>query len=71
MNVIMPIAMCSIHDDEELRQSSARTARRGLSVLTTIVGEHPSVKSNAEAILDVAMDNMKGDKKDSTLLEVS
>ena len=71
MNVVMPTAMSTIHDEEELRQSSSRTATRGLSVLTAIAGEDPSVKSNAEAILNVAMDRKEENPVDSTLVEVS
>mmetsp|Transcript_30682 Transcript_30682/g.73618 ORF Transcript_30682/g.73618 Transcript_30682/m.73618 type:complete len:152 (+) Transcript_30682:373-828(+) len=68
MNVIMPTAMSTMHNEEELRKSSAKTAKRGLSVLATMAGEHPSVKSNAEAILDVAVGNKREDG-DSTPIE--
>ena len=70
MNVVMPTAMSTMHNEDELRQSSVQTAKRGLSILATMAGEHQSVKSNAEAILKVALDN-KGDDIDSTLVEVS
>ncbi|KAL3940917.1 MAG: hypothetical protein SGBAC_004630 [Bacillariaceae sp.] len=69
MNVIMPTAMSTLHSEEELRQSSAQTAKRGLAVLATMASEHPSVKSNAEAILDVAMGNNGGEDKDASLIE--
>lgn len=70
MNVIMPTAMSTMHNEEEMRQSSAQTAKRGISVLETMVGEHPSVKSNAEAILSVATNKDGEDEdEDSALIE--
>lgn len=69
MNVVMPTAMSTMHNEEELRESSAQTAKRGLSVLETIAAEHDSVKSNAEAILCVAT-GKEADGIDYSLLEV-
>lgn len=54
MNVIMPTAMTTMHQEEELRRSSSRTAHRGLCVLEALVGQHSSVEDNAKAILHVA-----------------
>ncbi|CAJ1934158.1 unnamed protein product [Cylindrotheca closterium] len=68
MNVIMPTAMSTMHNEEDLRQSSVQTAKRGLSILATMTGEHQSVKSNAKAILNVALDS-KGEDIDSKLIE--
>eukprot|EP00980_Cylindrotheca_fusiformis_P007849 scaffold1669_cov129-Cylindrotheca_fusiformis.AAC.60 len=54
MNVIMPTAMKTMHQDDELRQSSSRTARRAFCVLQALAGKHPSVENNAKAVQVVA-----------------
>ena len=66
MNVIMPTAMSTMHEQEELRQSSASTAERGLCVLKTLTGQNPLVEDNARAILAVAT----GEERESAPLSL-
>ena len=54
MNVIMPTAMVSMHEDEELSQSSAHTAKRGVRVLKALM-DRPGMKDQCQAIYDVAV----------------
>jgi hypothetical protein len=67
MNVLMPTAMSTMHEQEELRQSSARTAKRGLCVLKSLTGQNTLVKDNAQAILATATDEKV---EESTLTQV-
>jgi hypothetical protein len=68
MNVIMPTAMSTMHQEKELRQSSSRTAKRGLCVLEALAGQQNSVKENAKAILDVASDQSEEESDASPAL---
>jgi len=71
MNVVMPTAMSTMHETEELQQSSALTAERGLSVLEALAGEHHLVEDNARAILAAAAtatDQGKDDDNSSSSL---
>jgi len=58
MNVIMPTAMVTMHEDPELSASSARTAERGAKVLGALLETNEShaavVRNNCAAILAVA-----------------
>lgn len=71
MNVIMPTAMITMHEDEELSAGSARTAKRGIRILRTLK-DYPAVVNNAKAILAVATDSEDKDEGlDASLMEVS
>ena len=52
MNVIMPTAMSSIHQDPELRECAAKTANEGTKILRLLKG-NGDVVENCKAILDV------------------
>jgi hypothetical protein len=55
MNVVMPVAMTTMHTDPELAVSSAKTAERGIRVLQALK-DIPEVLWNVQAILAVATD---------------
>ena len=74
MNVIMPTAMITMHQDPEQSANSARTSRRGLQLLqamlsmknTTSKGgkmdvTNSLIRSHCEAILKVATTTPRGD----------
>ena len=52
MNVIMPTAMTSIHQDPELKECAAKTASNGKKILRLLKG-NDDVVSNCKAILSV------------------
>ena len=63
MNVIMPTAMVTMHQSDELSESSARTSERGIRIVKALIQfeneenkaeNSNSVKSNVQAILKVA-----------------
>jgi hypothetical protein len=54
MNVIMPTAMVSMHESQELAAQSMKTAARAIEVLAALKAR-PSVEAQCEAILSVAM----------------
>lgn len=54
MNVIMPTAMISMHQDPEQSASSARTAERGLTVLNSVQQYNAAFAKNLSAIRQVA-----------------
>jgi hypothetical protein len=56
MNVIMPVAMTTMHEDPELAANSAKTGERGLRVLQAL-SDISDVTANARAILAVAADD--------------
>ena len=57
MNVIMPTAMSTMHEEESLRQNSSRTAKRGIIILKYLAKLYPEyVKSNCDAIMAAARD---------------
>ena len=62
MNVIMPTAMVTMHQSDELSESSARTSERGIRIVKALIQfeneenkaeNSNSVKSNVQAILKV------------------
>jgi hypothetical protein len=53
MNVIMPTAMVTMHQDAEMSANSAKTAERGVRMLRALK-DLPEVRENAQAILTVA-----------------
>jgi hypothetical protein len=53
MNVIMPTAMKSIHQDEELKECASQTAQNGLKILRLLKGDR-HVIDNCQAINQVA-----------------
>ncbi len=53
MNVIMPTAMKSIHQDEELKLCAFQTAQNGLKILRLLKGDRDVIK-NCQAIYQVA-----------------
>lgn len=59
MNVIMPTAMTSIHEDPELKSCASKTADNGLKILRLLKGES-DVVSNCKAIYQVASDQVEG-----------
>ena len=55
MNVIMPIAMTTMHQNDNLSNQSKQTAKRGIQVLKSLKEIDPSnVQKNCDAILAVA-----------------
>jgi len=52
MNVIMPTAMSSIHQDDELKECARKTATNGIKILRLLKDEEDVVK-NCKAILKV------------------
>ena len=63
MNVIMPTAMTSMHQDEKLAQSSAQTAKRGIKVLKSLMNK-PGMKEQCQVIYDVSIGRNDDDSKD-------
>jgi len=59
MNVIMPTAMITMHEDEELSMQSQTTAERGLRVLQTLLSRGNTAQQ-CKAILAVAKGNIDG-----------
>eukprot|EP00525_Craspedostauros_australis_P012434 CAMPEP_0198112458 /NCGR_PEP_ID=MMETSP1442-20131203/4306_1 /TAXON_ID= /ORGANISM="Craspedostauros australis, Strain CCMP3328" /LENGTH=249 /DNA_ID=CAMNT_0043769231 /DNA_START=33 /DNA_END=782 /DNA_ORIENTATION=+ len=54
MNVVMPTAMKTMHEDEELQVQSSITANRGIKILANLATLDAMVKVNCDAILAVA-----------------
>jgi hypothetical protein len=54
MNVIMPMAMATMHRDPEKSASSKQTAVRGTALLRAVRGDCPTIIDNLNAILQVA-----------------
>ena len=50
MNVVMPTAMVTMHQNAQQSNNSAKTAKRGIQVWKTLQ-DIPSAKENAQAIL--------------------
>ena len=59
MNVIMPTAMSSIHQDPELKECASKTAESGLKILRLLKGDR-DVVSNCKAIYQVSTDEVEG-----------
>ena len=53
MNVIMPTAMVTMHQDADLSANSAKTAERGVRILRALK-DISEVRENAQASLTVA-----------------
>eukprot|EP00551_Chaetoceros_affinis_P010490 CAMPEP_0203665068 /NCGR_PEP_ID=MMETSP0090-20130426/2337_1 /ASSEMBLY_ACC=CAM_ASM_001088 /TAXON_ID=426623 /ORGANISM="Chaetoceros affinis, Strain CCMP159" /LENGTH=256 /DNA_ID=CAMNT_0050528503 /DNA_START=48 /DNA_END=818 /DNA_ORIENTATION=- len=58
MNVIMPTAMVTMHEDPELANNSLKTSKRGIKVLKGIL-DKPGAKEQCEAIRNVAIGNIE------------
>lgn len=67
MNVIMPTAMSSIHQDPELRECASKTANNGLKILR-LVKDDEIVTNHCSAIRDVCNNN-NGTQGDAELIE--
>ncbi len=59
MNVIMPTAMTSIHEDPELKECASKTADNGMKILRLLKGDS-DVISNCKAIYQVSSDEVDG-----------
>lgn len=68
MNVVMPVAMTTMHKNPELAASSAKTGERGVRVLDALA-DIPEAQENAKAILAVATDQ-DDDTADEKLAKV-
>lgn len=60
MNVIMPTAMSSIHQDPELKECASKTAENALKILRLLKGDN-NVVSNCNAIYKVSTGVVDGD----------
>jgi hypothetical protein len=67
MNVIMPTAMSSIHEDAELKECASKTAVNGIKILRLLKGDS-SVTMNCKAIMSVCRGAGEGSED---LIEVS
>ncbi len=54
MNVVMPIAMITMHQDPALSEASRLTAARGIRLLGSVVGASSNISQNLEAIQNAA-----------------
>ena len=64
MNVIMPVAMTSMHTDPVLSANSGKTAKRGIKILKAIL-DKPGTVEQCQAIYNVAkgdIENVDNDK---------
>ena len=68
MNVIMPTAMSSIHQDPELRECASKTAINGKKILR-LLKDSEDVKMNCNAISSVCTGDSSG--ADEKLVQVS
>ncbi len=68
MNVVMPTAMITMHQSEELSAGSARTAERGIRILKAL-RDYPTVMENIKAIVSVAND-LEEENVDIKLVQV-
>lgn len=62
MNVIMPLAMITMHKEPSLSQASRLTAARGSRLLASVMKASPTIRSNLEAILEAT--KTEGDSED-------
>jgi hypothetical protein len=67
MNVIMPTAMSSIHEDAELKECASKTAVNGIKILRLLKGDS-AVTMNCKAIMSVCRGTGEGSED---LIEVS
>jgi len=65
MNVVMPVAMITMHQDPALSEASRMTAARGGRLLASVFGASPSIRSNASAIRAAANGGSGDTNKDS------
>mmetsp|Transcript_38965 Transcript_38965/g.81903 ORF Transcript_38965/g.81903 Transcript_38965/m.81903 type:complete len:255 (+) Transcript_38965:106-870(+) len=65
MNVIMPTAMQSIHQDAELKECASKTASNGKKILRILKG-NDEVINNCKAISRVCEDAEKGPEEEGT-----
>jgi hypothetical protein len=72
MNVIMPTAMSTMHDEAELQENSRKTAMRGIKILLAL-HSNAEVGLNAKAIHAAATRSGDGDDSDANpaLVKVS
>lgn len=71
MNVVMPTAMSTIHQDEELRECASKTAQNGKMILRLLNGDR-DVMNNCKAISRVCNDSvMESEEQLEDLVEVS
>ena len=54
MNVVMPIAMITMHQDPALSEASRLTAARGIRLLGSVVQGSVSIEANLKALLEAA-----------------
>ena len=54
MNVVMPVAMITMHQDPALSEASRMTAARGGRLLASVFESSPSIRSNARALYEAA-----------------
>mmetsp|Transcript_20011 Transcript_20011/g.43523 ORF Transcript_20011/g.43523 Transcript_20011/m.43523 type:complete len:267 (-) Transcript_20011:338-1138(-) len=54
MNVVMPVAMITTHQDPALSEASRMTAARGGRLLASVFESSPSIRSNARAVYEAA-----------------
>lgn len=59
MNVIMPTAMSSIHEDAELKECASKTAVNGIKILRLLKGDS-AVTMNCKAIMSVCRGTGEG-----------
>ena len=77
MNVIMPTATASMHDDPLLAKSSRMTAERGTKVLLSLFKDVEALRINCLAILCAACslqgeeNSLEASVNDPSLVEVS
>ena len=67
MNVVMPTAMSSIHEDAELKECASKTAVNGMKILR-LLKDDDDVVMNCKAIVSVCQGTRDGDED---LIEVS
>ena len=54
MNVVMPVAMITMHQDPALSAASKLTAARGARLLGSMISSSPSIQTNVEALMEAA-----------------
>lgn len=69
MNVVMPVAMISMHKEPALSAASRLTAARGARLLGSMISSSASIQSNVEALLEAATTNSTKDSDDEKLIE--
>jgi hypothetical protein len=70
MNVVMPVAMTTMHKDPELAARSAQTGKRGIRVLQALSSSSsdiPQLLDNIHAIWEVASSSISTLDNDETV----